>query len=189
MFRHGPNVWGIRFTCGAGHVHEETVGRIKSDAIRVHAARRQRVHDDPCWCPSVERREARNKARADQEHERQRVTFHDYARDFITWATVHHRSWREDGSRLSRVLQVLGARKLDEIKRAIRLALVTVNPVKAIPKLKEPGGRVVYLPPATKDRPAYEEEALVDALPPDLRPLFTVSVHMGLRWSEQVWLQ
>lgn len=74
-------------------------------------------------------------------------------------------------------------------RRAIRLGLMTVNPVKGIPKLKEPGGRIIYLPPATAERPAYEEEALRDVIPPDLRPLFTVSVHTGLRWSEQIELQ
>jgi integrase len=81
-----------------------------------------------------------------------------------------------------------GAR-LHLFKRAIRLGLVTVNPVKGIPKLKESGGRIVYLPPATKDRPAYEETALLEALPPEIRPLFTVSLHTGLRWSEQMGLK
>jgi site-specific recombinase XerD len=73
-------------------------------------------------------------------------------------------------------------------KRAVRLGLVNSNPVKMIPKLKESGGRIVYLPPATKDRPPYEEAALLQALPEELRPLFTISLHTGLRWSEQVGL-
>ena len=54
------------------------------------------------------------------------------------------------------------------------------NPVKGIPKMKEAGGRVLYLPTATKDRPAHEEAALTKALPAELRPLFLVSVHTGL---------
>jgi integrase len=70
-------------------------------------------------------------------------------------------------------------------KRAVRLGLVGSNPVKGIPKVKEAGGRVLYLPPATKDRQAYEEAALTKALPAELRSLFLVSVHPGLRWSEQ----
>jgi site-specific recombinase XerD len=57
--------------------------------------------------------------------------------------------------------------------------------VKGVPKVKEAGGRVLYLPPAMKERPAHEEAALIRALPADLRPLFLVSVHTGLRWSEQ----
>ena len=70
-------------------------------------------------------------------------------------------------------------------KRAVRLGLVGSNPVKVIPKVKEAGGRVVYLPPTTKERSAHEESALTKALPAELRPLFLVSVHTELRWSEQ----
>jgi site-specific recombinase XerD len=70
-------------------------------------------------------------------------------------------------------------------KRAVRLGLLASNPVKGIPKVKEAGGRVLYLPPATKDRAAHEEAALTKALPVDMRPLFLVSIHTGLRWSEQ----
>ncbi len=66
-------------------------------------------------------------------------------------------------------------------KRAMRLGLVASNPVTGIPKLKESGGRVVYLTGA-------DEQAVHDALSADLRPLFTVSVNTGLRWSEQVGL-
>jgi integrase len=74
-------------------------------------------------------------------------------------------------------------------KRAVRLGLTPVNPVTGIPKAKEPGGRLVYLPPATPARPAYEEDALRDALAAELRSLFLVSVHTGLRWSEQAALE
>jgi hypothetical protein len=73
-------------------------------------------------------------------------------------------------------------------KRSMRLGLVTANPVKGITEFKESGGRVVYLPPATNNRPDYEEDALRDALPADVRAAFTVSVHTGLRWSEQAAL-
>jgi hypothetical protein len=48
-------------------------------------------------------------------------------------------------------------------KRAVRLGLVTANPVKGIPKVKEPSGRVVYLS-------SDEEDAVLSALPPALRP-------------------
>lgn len=74
-------------------------------------------------------------------------------------------------------------------RRAIRLGLVTTNPVAGIGKDREAGGRIVYLPPATADRPALEEDALREALPPNLLPLFIVSVQTGLRWSEQVGLR
>ena len=74
-------------------------------------------------------------------------------------------------------------------KRALRLGLVPTNPVTGIAKAKEPGGRILYLPPTTPDRPAFEENALRDALALELRPLFKVSVQTGLRWSEQVGLR
>jgi len=74
-------------------------------------------------------------------------------------------------------------------KRAVRLGLMPTNPVKGIPKMKEPGGRIVYLPQVSADRPACEDTALVEALPEQLRPAFVVSVHTGLRWSEQTRLE
>jgi site-specific recombinase XerD len=207
VFRPRSGVWGIRFTCGCGRLHEETIGRVKKDAVDAYYSRRARVKQEPAWCP-------RSSKRAPA------PLFKDYARDFITWAKQHHRSWTKDDSRLSRVLPVLGESRLDIIttadverfldalttgerqiapatrnryrdllsgmfKRAVRLGLVVANPVKGIPKVKEAGGRVLYLPPATKERPAHEEAALTKALPADLRPLFLVSVHTGLRWSEQ----
>lgn len=225
VFRHRSGVWAVRYACGAGCAkHEEKVGPLKSDAIRVYHSRRARAVSEPGWCPRVERREAREHAQVERQRELARTTFAEHVPDFIAWAKVHHRSWAKDDSRLSRVLPVLGAKKLDEIttadverflavlgegeravapatvnryrdllsgifRRAIRLGLLTSNPVKGIPKLKEPGGRIVYLPPGTTDRRAYEEDALRDALPPELRPLFGVSVHTGLRWSEQAGLE
>lgn len=67
-------------------------------------------------------------------------------------------------------------------RRAIQLRLATGNPVKGVAKFKEANQRVVWL--------TVEEEATIrDALAPELRPLFTVSVNTGLRWSEQVGLR
>lgn len=79
------------------------------------------------------------------------------------------------------------------LNRAIRHGLLSTNPVKGTTKFKEPEGRTLYL--------TFEEEAAVrDQLAPDatttgrrtldarrgdLRPLFAVSLHTGLRWSEQ----
>jgi len=63
-------------------------------------------------------------------------------------------------------------------KRAVRLGLVTRNPVTGIAKHKEPGGRIVYLT-------GEEEAALFEALPESVRPMLTVAVNTGLRWSEQ----
>ncbi len=81
VFRHRSGVWAARFTCGAGHVHEEKVGPLKNDAVRVHAARRQRAHDDAKWCPAAERREARAEmARAAVERP---VTVREYAERWL----------------------------------------------------------------------------------------------------------
>src|SRR5438876_876955 len=51
VFRHRSGVWAVRFFCGAGHRHQERVGTIKNEAIRVCYERRARVHDKPGWCP------------------------------------------------------------------------------------------------------------------------------------------
>jgi len=50
-----------------------------------------------------------------------------------------------------------------------------------VPKFKEANQRVVWLTPT-------EEAAIREALPKELRPLFVVSVHTGLRWSEELGL-
>jgi len=79
------------------------------------------------------------------------------------------------------------------LNRAVRHGRLTVNPVKGVGKSREPEGRTLYLMPD-------DEAAVLDALAPeamrtgrvtqdqrrtDLRTLFIVSVHTGLRWSEQ----
>jgi integrase len=66
--------------------------------------------------------------------------------------------------------------------RAIRLGLLGTNPVKGVAVFKESNQRVAYLT-------ADEESAIRDTLPVDLRPHFTVRVHTGLRWSEQMQLR
>jgi site-specific recombinase XerD len=81
------------------------------------------------------------------------------------------------------------ARLSGMFKRAMKRGLVERNPIAGTEKEPEPGGRIVYLPAETPARAAVEEQAIRDALPAVLRPLFTVSVHTGLRWSEQRALQ
>lgn len=218
VFRHPSGAWAIRYACAAGCAkHEERIGPLKSDAERAYHARRARAHAEPGWCPAVERRHARADAREEQRKQRTRVTFAEYAREYSAWASVEHRGWRTEKDRIKRLVGVFGSRKLDEIttaeierfldgmrrgdhalsaasrnrhrdqlsgmfKRGVRLGLVAVNPVTGIPKLKEPSGRVAFLNPE-------EEEAVRDALPVDVRPLFTVSINTGLRWSEQAALE
>src|SRR5262245_1486953 len=68
------------------------------------------------------------------------------------------------------------------LNRAKRYGYLAENPVQGIAKFREPEGRIKFVMPG-------EEEAIREALRPELRPLFTASVHTGLRWSEQVALE
>src|SRR5215510_5092108 len=67
-------------------------------------------------------------------------------------------------------------------KRAVRDGHVTMNPVRPVSKFKENNERVSFLTPD-------EEEAVYKALSGDLRPHFLVSIHTGLRWTEQMNLR
>ena len=77
--------------------------------------------------------------------------------------------------------------------RALRHGLVKVNPVRGVGKAKESEGRTLYLTPdeeaAIRDQLGPDAmgtgRATLDSRRGDLRPLFAVSVHTGLRWSEQ----
>ena len=77
--------------------------------------------------------------------------------------------------------------------RAIRHGLMVNNPVRGVAKSREPEGRIQYLmaeEEAAILEALHPDELLVgrprlDSVRPDLRPLFSVSIHTGLRWSEQ----
>jgi integrase len=207
VFRHASGSWAVRFTCGAGHIHEERVGTVKTEAIQRHHDRRGRALSEPGWCPATERRTARAAG----------VTFRAYAADYEAWARGEHRSFRNTQSELRRLTAHFGDRPLASLtpgdverflrglregegavtgatanryrdrisglyKRAVRLGLVPANPATGIRKATEPGGRVVYLM-------AEEEAAVRDQLAAELRPLFAFSLHTGLRWSEQAGLR
>jgi integrase len=211
VWRHPSGAWGVRFTCGAGHVHKERVGPLKSEAVRVYHARRARALDEPGWCPAVER----ERARAEAARQRARLTFATYAQEhYLPYSRAHKRSWRTDQSRIAWLVGRLGGRHLDEVtaadieavlielrrdrepgtvnryrdllsaifRRALRDGHVAANPVKAVSKLKEPAGRVAFLL-------ADEEQAVLEALAPAFRPHFLVSLHTGLRYGEQMALR
>jgi hypothetical protein len=74
-------IYGIRYTCGLGHIHQEKAGPLKSDATRRYHERRGRMRDEPRWCPRVERREARKDAQAEAERRRGQIPFRRYADD------------------------------------------------------------------------------------------------------------
>src|SRR5437773_7924190 len=203
VFRHESGLWAIRFTCGAGHIHEERVGTVKTEAIQRHHDRRGRALGEAGWCPAPERSAARAAG----------LTFRAYATDYEAWARGEHRSFRNTQSELRRLSAHFGDRPLASItpgdverylqglregagavtgattnryrdrisglyKRAIRLGLVKTNPAHGIRKATEPGGRVLCLT-------AVEEEAIREQLAAELHAMFTFSLHTGLRWSEQ----
>jgi integrase len=208
-------VWAIRYTCGAGHLHKEKVGPIKSDAIRAYHERRARAHHEPGWCPALERQQVRAQVREAATQAERRQTFRQYVEDYGAWAAVHKRGWRKtERYTAARLVAELGDQLLETIttadvervldrllegrtgatrnryrdlcsgmfKRAVRLGLVSTNPVTGIPKIRETGQRLAFLDPVA-------ETALRDALPERLRPAFTVAVHTGLRHSEQAGLR
>src|SRR5205807_6560591 len=82
VFRHRSGVWAARFFCGAGHRHQERVGTIKSEAIRVCYARRAQAHNEPTWCPRAERQQARAE-------EARQATFRQYGAEYLVWAKLH----------------------------------------------------------------------------------------------------
>jgi integrase len=125
IFRHPSGAWAIRFTCGAGHIHKEQVGRVKQAAKDSHAARRLRARQEPGWCPAVERAAARAQAVAQKAVEAQRTTFRAYADQYLAWCQqtdasgqVRKRSWRTIKSELTLLRAAFAERKLDTITTA-----------------------------------------------------------------------
>lgn len=207
VFRHRSGVWAARFFCGAGHRHQERVGTIKSEAIRVCYERRAQAHDEPGWCPRAKRQQAKAE-------EARQVTFRQYGAGYLAWAKLHHQGWKTEESRIGKMVAAFRDMKLDAItpadverfldqlleersqstrnryrallnamfSRATRHELVSSNPVKGVTKFREPEGRIKFVIPE-------QEGTIREALRPDLRPLFTVSIHTGLRWSEQLALE
>ena len=88
--RHPSGGWAIRYTCGAGCLHKEKIGPLKSEAIQVYYERRGRALDTPGWCPVIERRHAADATRRQQEAERaeraRAISVRDYGE---RWLTTH----------------------------------------------------------------------------------------------------
>jgi hypothetical protein len=210
--------WRIRYACGLGHLHKEGVDTVKGNAETRLAERRAALARNPSWCPAVEKARAKERALVEAAQQQRRLTFAQYADDYKATVRLTHRGWRSDESRINGLVASFGDLMLDEVSpahverflddllktrkpgtvnrwrillqamlnRAKRHGLLSVNPVQGVAKRPEPEGRTLYLLPEDK---AQEEQAIRDALRPDLRPLFTVSVHTGLRWSEQLSLR
>ena len=215
VFKHSSGMWAARFTCAAGHVHDEQVGPIKGEAIRIHAARRQRVHEDPTWCPAVERRAARQRARAEDERERRRMTFRQYAADYLAWSASVHRAQRTAQYEVRRLVTLLGDTALDaitpaDVERCVRalggedLLPASVNRLRdrlsGMFKRALRLGLVMANP--VKGVPKFKEagrrlafvspageDAVLAALGAERRPLVILAINTGLRWSEQAHLR
>src|SRR2546430_17722462 len=102
VYRHRSGTWAIRFTCEAGHIHREQVGRVKSEAIDWRNERRARSRREPGWCPLVEVRRARDQAKESRRREQARASFAEHTCDLIQRAKVNHRTCAKDDFRLAR---------------------------------------------------------------------------------------
>src|SRR5262245_18373616 len=111
--------WQILFTCGVGRRHKEWVGPSKTEAIKAWHARRNRVRDEPGWCPREERRQLKTTRRA---QEAQAVTVRQYAERWLTAHVAHE--CRERTAELYRsmfkhhVYPAIGDVTLGELKRS-----------------------------------------------------------------------
>src|SRR5262249_18791552 len=214
VFRHSSGVWAIRYACSAGcSKHEECVGPLKSDAIRVYHERRARAHAEPGWCPAVERRRARERARDERSKQRARISFEQYARDYLTWSGTVHRAQRTAKYEVGRLVTLWGSRPLDaigpaDIERSVRrlgetLAPASVNRLrdrlsgmfKRARRLSLVTVNPVSEIPKLKEAGGrlafvspFGEDAVLASLPVERRPLVVLAVNTGLRWSEQAAL-
>jgi hypothetical protein len=116
VYRHRSGVWAARFTCGAGHIHKQRVGPLKSAAVRTYHDRRNRAQAEPGWCPRIEAQRERDRVRADRAREKARILFRDYAPVVAEWRRQNReRSWRTDQGRIKVLVDAFGDRCLDEI--------------------------------------------------------------------------
>jgi integrase len=219
VYRHASGGWAIRYTCSAGCKHKERTGPLKSEATRRYYEQRNRAKREPGWCPNAERQKAREQVQTERARQKARVTFRAYADSDYLPAAQRLKGIATVRCRVQAMVRHFGDTRLDEItpaaverylqgllsdkcsqptvnryrgilsamfSRAKRFGLVAANPVTGATKYREPEGRTLYLLAEGK---AQEESAIREALRPDLRPLFTISIHMGFRWSEQIALE
>ncbi len=168
----------------------------------------------PANLPAIEMHRERERVRGEQAREKASVTFRDYANEYGEWSRQNKRSWRTDEGRIKVLTGRFGDKRLDEItsleierfrdsllvkktkatanryrdllsgmfKRAIRDGHLAANPVRTVSKFRENNERVTYLT-------AEKEKAVFSALSLEYRPHFLVSIHTGMRWSEQFRLR
>jgi integrase len=215
VFRPDPRSWAIRFRCAVGHVHEETIGPVKQEAIRAHYARRARALAERGWCPRIERAQERARAAEAAGRAARRQTFREYVKDYSTWAAVHKRGWQRNerytakrlaGELGDQVLETITPAQVEGVLDALlegrtgatrnRYRDLLSGMFKRAVRLGLVATNPVTRIPKVKEtgqRLAFldplGEGALRDALPPRLRPAFVVAVHTGLRHSEQAGLR
>jgi hypothetical protein len=122
-------IYGIRYTCGLGHIHQEKAGPLKSDATRRYHERRGRMRDEPRWCPRVERREAQEHAQAEAERRRGKIPFRRYADDYLAWSKTIHRSQRTAAYEVRRLVGVLGDAAIDSVTRGMSSGVCARSPM------------------------------------------------------------
>jgi len=120
--RYSAGAWGIRYACGAGHFHKESIGPVKGDAISAYHKRRLRVQTEPGWCPQIEAAQQRALAEAARAKEAARVTFRDFAADYLQWAKTHKRSWKTNAGQIKAATAVFG-----DTRSSTRLPQATLN--------------------------------------------------------------
>jgi hypothetical protein len=106
---------GIRFACAVGHLHQDKVGRTKRDAVAIYHARRARARNASGWCPVIERREERDRRRAE---EARRITLGDYiTKSYSKWRETNRAisGWKTDRGRLKILVERFGDQYLDVI--------------------------------------------------------------------------
>jgi len=79
---------------------------------------RRRAHDEPGWCPALERQREQERARIELERAAKRVVFRQYATDYLEWARLCHRGWRTEDSRVNAMVEAFGDTKLDALTTA-----------------------------------------------------------------------
>lgn len=213
--------WAVRYTCGLRsasglrHLHQERVGNVKRDAIRVYHARRARAMAEPGWCPVIERRQERARAGA---AEARRVIMRDYIeKTYSKWRETNRAKsgWKTDRGRLKVLVERFRDQHLDAITPleveqfrdfliATGRARSTANRyrdlVSAIYTLAIRDKLVATNPvravtkfPEHNARTVYltddQEQAIAGALPETFRPYFIIAINTGLRWSEQMRLR
>ncbi len=196
----GSKVWWIRYACQYGHLHREKIGP-KGLAKAEYERQRVRARREG-YCPTQER----NKPRP--------VQFQDMAEEYLRWAKVNHRGYREDRSRMSRLVAAYKGKTLEEItvqdvealkaELAAQMSPASVNRHLALlkhlftlalqwKKATNNSVKAVRLFKENNARVRYlradEEARLFQVCPDRYKPFVAVALHTGFRKGELLGLR